>query len=77
MDIPTYLYTDDKDLENRYQEELNQTLRDNLVNSINSPQFTTAEITTLAPDLPNGAILYDTTTNQLKGKVNGSIVVIA
>ncbi len=49
------------------QDELNQTV---------APSFTTAQITTLALTAPNGSLWYDTTTNQLKAKVNGVVVVI-
>ena len=45
-------------------------------NNLAAPQYTTLEITTLAVDAPNGALWYDTTTNQLKAKVNGVVVVI-
>ena len=50
-----------------------QSLEDHLF----APQYTTTEITALAISDPNGAIYYDTTTNQLKAKVNGVVVVIA
>lgn len=46
-------------------------------NGLYAPQFTTAQITTLALTAPNGTMWYDTTTNQLKAKVNGVVVVIA
>ncbi len=49
------------------QDELNQTV---------APSFTPAQITTLALTAPNGSLWYDTTTNQLKAKVNGVVVVI-
>jgi len=50
-----------------------QTLEDNLI----APQYTTAEITALAVSDPNGAIYYNTSTNQLQAKVNGVVVVLA
>lgn len=46
-------------------------------NGLYAPQFTTAQITTLAATAANGTMWYDTTTNQLKAKVNGVVVVIA
>lgn len=46
-------------------------------NGLIAPQFTTAEITTLALTAANGVMWYDTDTNELKGKINGSVVVIA
>jgi len=45
-------------------------------NGLFAPQFTTAEITTLALTAANGTMWYDTTTNQLKAKINGVVVVI-
>ncbi len=42
-----------------------------------APSFTTVQITTLATTASNGTFWYDTTTNQLKAKVNGVVVVIA
>ena len=38
---------------------------------------TTTEITTISPGFANGTLFYDSTTNQLKAKVNGVIVVLA
>lgn len=45
-------------------------------NGLYAPQYTTAQITALALTAPNGTMWYDTTTNQLKAKVNGVVVVI-
>lgn len=53
-----------------------QIIQDTL-NQTSAPQFTTAQITTLALTSPNGTLWYDTTTNQLKAKVNGVVVVLA
>ena len=50
-----------------------QTLEDNLF----APQYTTSQITALALNDPNGAIYYNTSTNQLQAKVNGVVVVLA
>lgn len=46
------------------------------VNVTVAPSFTTAEITALAVSAPNGSLYYDTSTNELKAKVNGVVVVI-
>lgn len=46
-------------------------------NGLVAPSFTTAEITALAVSATNGTLWYDTTTNQLKAKVNNVVVVIA
>jgi len=62
---------------------LNETILDiqNQFNGISNglvvPQLTTAQITILALTAPDGVLWYDTTTNQLKAKVNGVVVVIA
>lgn len=47
------------------------------INNLSVPQFTTAQITALTVDASNGALFYDTDTNELKAKVNGTIVVLA
>lgn len=47
------------------------------LNQLSAPQFTTVQITALAVDAPNGTFWYDTTTDQLKAKVNGVVVVLA
>lgn len=44
---------------------------------LTAPSFTTIQITALAINAPNGTMWYDTSTNQLKGKINGVVVVIA
>jgi hypothetical protein len=46
-------------------------------NGLYAPQFTTAQITTLSATAADGTMWYDTTTNELKAKVNGVVVVIA
>ena len=48
----------------------------NQFNGLAAPQYTTAQITTLALSAPNGALWYDTDTNNIKAKVNGSVVVV-
>ncbi len=52
-----------------------QQLQDS-INNLAAPQFTTAQITALAAHAPNGALFYDTDTDQLKAKVNGIVVVL-
>lgn len=42
-----------------------------------APSLTTVQITALPSTTPNGTLIYDSTTNQLKAKVNNVIVVIA
>lgn len=54
---------------------------ENAINLYNNglivPSFTTVEITDLATAAPNGTMWYDTTTNNLKAKVNGIVVILA
>ncbi len=57
-------------------DNLNYTISQLQANTI-APSYTTTEITAMAPDADNGALFYDTTTNELKAKVNNIIVVIA
>lgn len=63
-------------------DSLNETIQEvqNQFNGISDglvpPDKTTAEITALAVTAKNGTQWYDTTTNQLKAKINGVVVVI-
>jgi hypothetical protein len=60
-----------------YNDELNQALQNGLSdNGWTVPQLTTTQITNVASTMPNGTLWYDTTTNQLKGKINGVVTVI-
>lgn len=43
-------------------------------NGLIAPSFTSAQITALDPDLPNGVILYDSTLNLYVGKISGTLV---
>ena len=43
---------------------------------LTAPSFTTTQITALAVDAPNGTMWYDQTTNNLKAKINGIVVII-
>ena len=53
-------------------------LLEDTVNTFAAPQYTTVQITAfgLDPNVPNGSIFYDTTSNQLKAKVNNAIQVL-
>jgi hypothetical protein len=75
MKIPIYMQGQD---DNLYQDELNQALQGGLSdNGWELPNQTTANITQIAPDKPNGTIWYDSDTNQLKAIINGAVTVIA
>lgn len=84
MNIPTYINIQYVDKDGfltspmqLYNDELNQALQRGLSdNGWTVPQLTTAQITEISPDMPNGTIWYDSTTNQLKGKINGVVTVI-
>lgn len=52
--------------------EVLATVQDNL-NFNTAQSYTTAEITALAADLPDGSILYNSTTNVYVGKENGTL----
>jgi hypothetical protein len=52
--------------------EVLATVQDNL-NFNTAQSYTTAEITALASDLPDGCILYNSTTNVYVGKENGTL----
>lgn len=84
MIIPTFInvqYTEDDGFltpaMQLYNDELNQTMQNGLSNNgWTVPQLTTAQITQIATQMPNGTLWYDTDTNQLKGKINGAVTVI-
>lgn len=60
-----------------YNDELNQALQNGLSdNGWTVPQLTTTQITQIATSMPNGTLWYDSTTNQLKGKINGVVTLI-
>lgn len=52
--------------------EVLATVQDNL-NFNTAQSYTTAEITALAADLPNGVVLYNSTTHVYVGKENGTL----
>lgn len=84
MIIPTFIdvqYTDEEgyltSAMQLYNDELNQALQNGLSdNGWTVPQLTTAQITQIATQMPNGTLWYDVDTNQLKGKINGAVTVI-
>ena len=74
MNIPIYMKGQDANL---YQDELNQALQDNLSgNGWQTPQQSTANITTVEPDMQNGTLWYDTDTDELKVKIAGIVKVV-
>lgn len=75
MEIPGYIELQESDY---YDGELNEALRYWLsTNGHPLPQLTTAEITTIAPDMPDGTMWYDTDTNEGKILLNGVVTVFA
>lgn len=61
-----------------YNDDLNRVLVAGLSdNGWTFPQLTTAQITTVAPQMPNGTAWYDVTTDQPKIKVAGVVKVIS
>jgi hypothetical protein len=74
MNIPGILPGQD---ENLYQSELNQNMQGALSNNgWTVPNQTTANITTIAPSMPNGTMWYDETSHQLKYIKNGVVTPI-
>ena len=74
MDLPTYLQGIDHE---NYNQELNQTLRDNLSdNGLIVPQITMANLAIIESQMPDGTLWYvtDSTPSTFVGKVNGSLV---
>lgn len=72
--IPSYLPGQEGRL---YEDQMNQALQDSISdNGFVMPSQPTSSIVNLSGMMPNGTIWYDTDTNELKARVNGSIVVI-
>ena len=72
MDLPPFViqprYED-------YHEELNQTLRDGLSNDgWTVPILTTAQITNIEPQKPNGTVWFDSDVAKLKVKTASGVV---
>jgi hypothetical protein len=60
-----------------YEDTLNQSMRGALSDDgWTLPQLQTAQITQIAPQMPNGTLWYDKDTDEIKAKVGGSVVVI-
>jgi len=74
MDLPTYIQNDNQE---NYNQELNQTLRDNLSNNgWVVPEITMANLAIISSQMPDGTLWYvtDSTPPIFVGKVNGSLV---
>ena len=72
MKIPTSM-----DYDHDYQDELNRNMQTSLSdNGWEIPQQTTANITTIESGKPDGTLWYDTDTNEIKAKVNGTVQVV-
>lgn len=74
MDLPTYIQNDNQE---NYNQELNQTLRDNLSNNgWVVPQITMANLAIIESQMPDGTLWYviDDTPPTFVGRVNGSLV---
>ncbi len=72
MDLPTYLLDEQQE---DYQEQLNQTLRDNLSdNGWVWPSLTTAQIVAIEPSMPNGTVWFNTTLSKGQIKTAAGVV---
>lgn len=85
MNLPTYLRADDA-IEKSYQEELNQTLRDNLSDNgyvlpsvtdnqlrVDSVVDQNGNVTTLDAMMPDGTVWYVSDANAIVAKINGAL----
>ena len=73
MDLPTYVQSESQE---NYNEELNQTLRDNLSdNGWQVPTLSTANILAIAPSMLIGTIWFNTNLNKLQVKVGNPAVI--
>lgn len=82
MKIPIYLMSESTEIDGGnevyYQDELNRVLQQDLSdNGWQSPQQSTENIEAVASQMQNGTFWYDTTTNEVKFKVDGVIKVVA
>lgn len=85
MRIPTFMHvqyvdpdtgylTEDMQM---YHDELNENMRRHLSDDgWQLPRLTASEITNIAPEQPNGTMWYDTTNDQVKIKVGGTVQVV-
>lgn len=74
MKLPIFVKGNNND---KYQDDLNQTLDGSLSdNGWTFPRLTTAQITAIAPQMPNGTTWYDTDTHELKYIKNGVVTPI-
>ena len=85
MNLPTYLRAEEA-IEKNYQEELNQTLRDNLSDNgyvlpsvtdnqlrVDSVVDQNGNVTTLDAMMPNGTVWYVSDANAIVAKINGAL----
>lgn len=73
MNVPMFLsgYNDD------YHQDLNAELLANFgPNGLVLPPLTTAQITAIAGDMPNGTMWYDSDTDEFKVKRAGTVRVV-
>jgi len=72
--IPVYMQGQDANL---YNDELSKTLQQSLSdNGWTLPQQTTTNITNVSGQMPDGAMWYDTSSNEMKVKINGTVKVV-
>jgi hypothetical protein len=58
-----------------YNDQLNQALQNGLSdNGWTVPQITATNLATIAPNMPDGTIWYDSTNHEFVGKVNGTLM---
>jgi hypothetical protein len=72
--IPNYMPGQEPRL---YNDQMNQALQGSISdNGFVVPSQDSSTIVNLSGVMPNGTIWYDSQTNELKARVNGSVVVI-
>ncbi len=77
MNVPPFPQTDGLSTETKlYFDTLIQQMQQTVSNNgFQIPPNSTADIAKIAPEVGNGMMWYDTTTNHFKGKQNGVIVI--
>ena len=73
-EIPVYIKEEDEYL---YNTLLNIYLRDNVSqNGIVAPSRKTSDITELSNTMPDGTLWYDSDTDEIKVRINGTIRIV-
>ena len=72
--FPIYMNTGNPEEQVLFQDQQNQVLQGSLSdNGWTLPQQPTTNITKVSPNMPDGTMWYDATTNNIKVKISGAV----